>query len=372
MDAASQKYRLNIDPEWQEVEPRSTGYTVLTDKMNLLAHSTNFEIAKDLGYVSGVNCPIAVDQVNKIAYRSVRKSINDASGDSADGNSRGSDEICSFDLRSGKSSLVTTLPEGLGCIWLLEFLPSENTLIAFFIEHKKQPQKYLGTINLVDGSITSVPIPDNAFYPAAVCLEQKQIVFSGRLGGAVIIDFNGDTVGTLEPGPFYNLEGAGFIGNNGDVVLGGNGLHVWNPESAIVNTLFESGSYPVADGKGRIWFNASDGAVSYSDHQGKGVRNVVSLNGLDLIETGFASTAVFSSDKRIIFSRLTGKRRLSCEEIAEKERRFKKNSFRLLVSEDKYAYVQYFCVLDTKERVLWKYPGYAHNVAVLSGDYYDT
>ena len=352
---------------WSEIVPTETDYTLVTDGQydgqNLTLHSTDFRRRVELGYIGGLNCPIAIDDSAKVAYRASPGEPNDEATPSAQPSHR----ILAFDLVSGEGRTITTLPQGMMCTWLLSFLPDKAQLIAQYSRFNEMTE-YLARIDVETGQITAKELPESAFFPTSVDINNERILYSGRGGGAVLVDFEAELVAEVGESEFTHLEGGGFLAGSSEIVIGGHGIHLWDPACDRLRTILPSGNFPVPDCRGNVWFNPSDGSLAFYELASGQVHEVVSLAGLDTHDTHYSQPVVFSPDDRMGIAQLTGKQALSPEALAEREQQC------LAIGQemrdwDRYEYTHCYCVVDTEQKTVWKEVGFAHNVSWVSGQF---
>lgn len=301
---------LNVSAAWTEQAPTESDYTLLLDGGYLSAHSTDFRHRTELGFIGALNCPIAVDDSAKIAYRAT--SIG--AGNGKDG------KIVAFDLNTGEERIVITLPPDMTCSWLLALDPERNRLIALLLSNSDAESQQLATIDIDSGKLATLELDARVFfYPDAIDVEREQIIFSGGNLGAVLINFHGEVIGEIGDGRFSRLEEATFLPDFDEVVFAENGIHIWNHKSNEVQTIVKEGKHPVAGPAGNIWFNSSDGSLALYQRETEEVNEIVGLSGFDLHDTGYAQPIVFSADKRFGIARLTGKTALAPEALLEQE-----------------------------------------------------
>lgn len=359
---------LTVGDGWRLVASRRSGHTLLTDGEDLTARDTAFTGSAVLGFLGGLVCPIAVDHVRKAAYRAVSPPPRVGPLDPDEWRATGTVEIHRFDLRDRKATLVTRLPHGLDCIWMLTLLPTRDLLLALVTERRDHGRFYIGQIDLRDGSIALQLLPDEAFYPFAVHPGLGRVVFSARFGGAVLIGFDGRTIATTSPAGLGDLRGATFIGADGGIVIGGKGLYLWRPHHDHVDRLTDGGNQPVWRGGTDLWFNRSDGAIARFDLRERQVHPVAALDGLDLDQTGFGAPVVFSPDGRIALARLAG-RRLHTDAELQRMRQIYGRAATPFPETARYCHELYLCVCDLDERAIWWHQGYAHHVALVEGEF---
>lgn len=245
MNTEAKEPSLNIGEGWSEIDPRETGYTILIDGDRLTLNSTSFRNRTELGYISGVNCPIAVDDEKKLAYRAVHKKPDSPVSDLMDYIENTSTDIVSFDLVTHEETIIASLPIGVDCHWLLEYLPDSDSLIALLSDRKKLTQSFVADINPKSGIVTTSRLVESAFYPAAIDHENERIAFSGRKGGVVLVDFKGKLIAETSTRYSRHLEGADFLDRQQKMAIGGRGIHIWDIGLNQLETIRESGDHPV-------------------------------------------------------------------------------------------------------------------------------
>lgn len=343
---------LSLADGWTQVEPRETSFELLisgqSPGQNLISTDTAFRHRREIGFSGGGNCPVAVDPTGDRVFVSV-------------------DGIVSYGL-GGSVGENTRISEDASPFWMLSYTPTGPDLLMHL--HGEEPmQSFVARLNLENGSIQRLLLPEGAFFPLALNSAFEQVLYSNRQGAAVYHLANEvSTVASIELSPC--VQGGAFDTDERRVILGGNGLWGWDTVSGSSSRLCEHGVYPAIDGRGDVWFTLKDGALAKLNSRNGSFEVIVELLGLDTSSGkggSYAQPVVFSPDARYGLARLTGREKLTGKDLEEAEA-FCNSVGQPFTETQQYRYEHYFCILDLELQQAWCSEGYAHNIAWLRSE----
>jgi hypothetical protein len=342
---------LLLAPDWSQVAPRKTPYTLLmsgqSPGQNLVAFDTAFENKRVVAFSGGANCPLAIDHKNDRVYFSCNG-------------------VHSVDLRSGAERHFD-IGGDLAPIWLLELDQYEPSLLMHL--HSIDPRrKDIGRLSLETGLVERSELPTEAFYPMDVDLEGQRILYTTRRGGAAVLDVSGAIRTISELALPYHAIGGCFDLGGSRVLLGGKGLLGWDIATSQTVRLTEEGTDPALDESGAVWFSLSDGVLARLRPSSPSPEIIVQLSGLDTSDHSYAQPVVFSPDGRYGLARLTGRTPLTGYDLTQAEE-FYRRTEQKMGDFERHSYHHYLCILDLQDQEVWCHEGYAHNLAWIAGDH---
>lgn len=258
---------LDAADAWREVSPRADAPGLLVEAEGRLRHlAGDLSLRHDFGPVGPVDCPIAYDPVRGLAFRYIcspgfgRKDYS---------------QLRAFSVSRQESYPLVELPLNQWVLWLLEWIeapqegagqlyglwaadrPAEDRVV---IEHR------LFALKPGEAQLRLRPLCRDAYRPLAISRLRRELVFSGA-EGIYLLSLKGERKLALPAGAAASGEGAAFDPSGAPrILLGGDGLHLWDLESNHCHRLTRNGRHPVwsADGQG-VWYRESSSDLFYYD-----------------------------------------------------------------------------------------------------------
>ncbi|HAV13560.1 MAG TPA: hypothetical protein DCX06_08750, partial [Opitutae bacterium] len=251
---------------WEQVASRMGAPDLLLESDGrLLVQRSDFSLLHDFGAVGPVDCPIAYDTRTHTAYRYVCAS-SAARGDFS--------QLRSFHLGHYTTEVLWELPLNQWVLWLLEWIsgaesgsgqllglvatdrPTEDRIV---IEHQ------LFALKPGEKRARLRPICRDGYRPLAFSRKRRELVFAGA-NGIYLVDLKGIRRATF-PGGEATGQGAAFDPSGaGRVIIGGDGIYIWDLERNQVQQLCRIGRYPVwAVGRNGFWYRESSSDLFYYD-----------------------------------------------------------------------------------------------------------
>jgi hypothetical protein len=300
-----------------------------------------------------VDCPIAYDATNRLAFRYV----------CATGLQRGDfSQLRAFSIDRRESFPIKDLPPNQWALWFLDWIaasddepgqlfgllatdrPEEGQVV---IDHR------LFTYRPGDELLRFRPLCRDAYKPLAFSRKRRELVFAGA-EGIYLVSLRGERKIVLPADAAATGQGAAFsIDGSGQVVVGGDGLHLWNLEQNTCLRLTRNGRHPVWSSDGEwIWYRESSGDICYYDVRKDEVSEVLRLADPKHPEFWHARPVSLSSDGRFLATCLTRKilRGVSRKGTATGQR------------ERVYMHQHLICALDLKEQTYWTREGFANQL----------
>ncbi|MGZ0706811.1 hypothetical protein ACWPKO_00560 [Coraliomargarita sp. W4R53] len=301
--------KIEIAAGWREALPTVEAPSLLIETEGRLQHLTSqLELTHDFGHVGPVECPIAYDPVRRLAFRYVC---------AAGFRNRDFSQLRAFSVSAGESFPLIDLRLNQWALWLLEWIESaegnSGQLLGLHaadrsaddcvvIEHR------LFSLKLGAEQLRLRPICRDAYKPLAFSRPRRELIFSGA-EGIYLLGLKGERKLTLPPGFGVGGEGAAFNPSGApEVVIGGDGLHLWDLEHNQCRRLTRNGRYPVwaPDGRG-IWYRESSADLHYYDLAKDETQQVLGLAKQRHPEFWHARPACLSRDGRYLATSLTEK-----------------------------------------------------------------
>lgn len=346
--------QFNQTEDWREHSPSEDVPRLLVEQeghLRLLSH--DLQVRFDYGAVGPVDCPIAYDPVRRLGFRYV----------CATGACRGDfSQLRAFSVDRGESYLLKELPLNQWALWHLDWIepqgrasgqlygllatdrPCEGQVV---IEHR------LFSYKLGASHLGVRPLCRDAYKPLAFSSSRRECVFAGA-EGIYLLSMRGERKLTLTAAAGASGEGAAFCPEGSPrVVLGGDGLHLWDLKTNHCRRLTRNGRYPVwaPDGRG-IWYRESSASLHYYDLAHDCTQELVSLPNQRHPEFWHAQPVCLSRDGRYLATCLTSKvlRGVSQKGSATGQR------------ERVYMHSHQILVLDLERRAYWSQTGYARQL----------
>ncbi|MEN8842480.1 MAG: hypothetical protein ABF323_00645, partial [Lentimonas sp.] len=251
---------------WSEVSPRSDAPDLLIEEDGrLLFQRSDFSPLYDFGAVGPVDCPIAYDAKTQTAYRYVSASSVSR---------RDYSQLRSFNLVNRTTDVLLDLPLNQWTLWLLEWIDGSSEeagqlfgLLAtdrmaadrIVIDHQ------LFALKPEESRARLRPICRDAYRPLAFSRHLRELIFSGA-DGIYLVDLKGTRRATF-PGEDSTGQGAAFDPSGASrVIIGGDGLFLWDLKVNQSERLSRLGRYPVwATNQDGFWYSESSSDVHYYD-----------------------------------------------------------------------------------------------------------
>lgn len=337
---------LEFSADWREVPASPDAPGLLVERNAALTEfGGDFSVKRELGRVGPVPCPLAYDRERQVAYRYVCESRPAR---------RDFSEIRAYDLHSGKTFPLFTLPVHQWVIWLLEWIaPAQRGgrgrlfgLLATDLpaEQGVAIRHQLFALEPGERNLRLRPLCRDAFTPLDFNRRRRELLFAGA-EGIYVVGLKGERRNSLPGTPGPGARGGAFDpSGRGRVVLGGGGLYLWDLDRGGCEQLAARGQFPCwsVDGKG-IWYSESTGDLFYFDLERRRAAPVLRVAKNRHPESRFFRQIAETECGRYLavslsVKRLRGVSRSSPAGPAEK------------VFRDEYA----FCVLDLKNHQFWR------------------
>ncbi len=350
--------KLNFAEEWRAAAPAADSPCLLAEedgRLRLLA--PDLQVQHDFGAVGPVDCPIAYDPVRRLAFRYV----------CASGFRRGDfSQLRAFSVDRGESYPLKELPLSQWALWFLEWIdanetepgqlfgllamdrPSEDQIV---IEHRLFAYK-LGAPHLNLRLLCR-----DAYKPLAFSRQRREMLFAGA-DGIYLLSLRGERKLSLPADVGAGGQGAAFDPSGAPrVVIGGDGLHLWDLERNTCRRLTRNGRHPVwsPDGRG-LWYRESSADLHYYDFSKDETYKVVSVGNQRHPEFWHARPVCLSTCGRYLAFSLTEKvlRGVSRKGSADAS------------PERVYVHNHALCVVDLVEQTYWSREGFANHLRWVS------
>ncbi|NBB80230.1 MAG: hypothetical protein GVY36_12445, partial [Verrucomicrobia bacterium] len=307
----------------------------------------------DYGAVGPVDCPIAYDPVRRLGFRYA----------CAEGARRGDySQLRAFSVDRLQSYAVHELPFNRWVLWFLHWIGSTGNrpgqlfgLVAVDQPNADQVviEHHLFTHKAGEDRLRLNCLSRDAYKPLAFSRRRREMVFAGA-EGIYLLGLRGERKLTLPAESSVGGQGAAFCADgSARVVLGGDGLHLWDLERNSCHRLTRNGRHPVwsPDGKS-IWYRESSADLHCYAIERDAVELVAGLPKQRNPEFWHARPVCLSHDGRFLATSLTEKmlRGVSQRGNATGER------------ERVFAHDHVLLVMDLERQVYWTRPGFANHL----------
>lgn len=346
--------KIEIAENWGLDQPDAAALPLLAEaggRLRLLA--PDLAERHDYGAVGPVDCPIAYDPKRRLGFRYV----------CAEGGRRGDfSQLRAFAVDRGQSYPVQELPFNRWVLWFLQWIGSTGGrpgqllgLVAVDQPHADQViiEHHLFTHQAGEDRLRLNRLSRDAYKPLAFSRRRREIVFAGA-EGIYLLGLRGERKLTLPAESCVGGQGAAFCPNGSPrVVVGGDGLHLWDLERNSCHRLTRNGRHPVwaPDGKS-IWYRESSADLHRYDLELDASVRVAGCPKQRNPEFWHARPVCLSSDGRFLATSLTEKVLRGVSQrgsaTAERERVFTHNHSLL--------------VIDFARQVYWTRPGFANHL----------
>ena len=347
------KLELELAEGWSEVAPRSDVPSLLVEDSGRLLHlAGDLSLQHDFGEVGSVECPIAYDPLARKAYRYAC-----ASGLAR----RDYSELRAYDLVSGRSEALLSLPLNRWVLWQLEWVapargPSGQLfgLIATDRPHDDRVviEHQLFALKPGEQCYALRPLCSDAYRPLAFSQAHRQMIFAGA-DGVYLVGLDGRRILTA-PLTAGRADGACFAPDgSARVLLSCEGVHVWDLATNRCERLVRAGHFPVwsADGAG-FWFRCCSSDLQYYDFKTETDSPLMTVKFQHTPELWNSRGAVQSPCGRYLALGVTGKRLRGVSR--------KQNASGSI--ERVYTKEHRIIVMDLQRRELWHAAGQANQL----------
>ncbi|MDQ8195502.1 hypothetical protein QEH59_13800 [Coraliomargarita sp. SDUM461004] len=343
--------KIDFTAGWYEAAPSTNVPDLLAEESGRLRLlSADLGLKHDFGAVGPVECPIAYDPVRGLAFRYVC---------AAGFRGRDFSQLRAFSVARGESYPLIDLPLNQWALWMLEWIASGQGHVGqllglhamdraaddrVVIEHR------LFSLKLGADQLRLRPICRDAYKPLAFSRRRGEFIFSGA-EGIYLLGLKGERKLSLPSVEDVGGEGAAFSpSGDAQVVIGGDGLHLWDLERNLCRRLTRNGRYPVwaPDGQG-IWYRESSADLHYYDLAKDETQRILALPKQRHPEFWHARPVCLSRNGCYLALSITEKvlRGVSLKGSATGAR------------ERVYVHDHQLVVLDVKQQVYWGREGYA-------------
>lgn len=339
---------------WRERPASGEAPRLLAETSGRLCLLENdFSLVHDFGGVGPVDCPLAYDPEKGLAFRYI----------CATGQGKGDfSQIRAFSMDRRDSFAVKHLPPNQWVLWFLEWVGSDELgtgqlfgLVAtdrpvddrILIEHR------LFTHRVGEDLLRLRPLCRDAYKPLAFSRKRRELIFSGA-DGVYLLNLKGERICTLPGNSAATGHGAAFAPDgSGRVVLGGDGLHLWDLERNSCVRLTRNGRHPVWSPEGHgIWYRESSGDLCFFDFERDAKETIVRPVDQKHPDFWHARPVSLSRCGRFLATSFTRKRLrgVSLKGSASGQR------------ERVYEHRHVLCALDLVERSYWFRDGLANQL----------
>ena len=345
------EFKLDFTDDWEEGSPSVDAPSLIIEEAGeLLNLKTNLEQKHNFGSVGLVNCPIAYDPLRRIAFRYICPSGFRKEDFS---------QLRAFSLDRGESFSLLELPLNHWILWLLEWVASADhksgQLFGLHAADRSFNEQIvidhrLFMYKLGESQLRLRPICRDAYKPLAFSRQRAELVFAGA-EGIYLLGLDGNRKLTLSPDIVAGGQGASFHpSGDAQIVVGGDGLHLWNLNTNHCQQLTSKGRHPVwsMDGKG-VWYRESSADLHYYDFASDEAHRVIGIPKQRHPDFWHARPVCLSRDGRYLATSLT-------EKVL---RGVSKKNTSAGARERVYLYNHQLIVLDLKEKAYWSRQGFA-------------
>ncbi|MGJ8641400.1 MAG: TolB family protein [Opitutaceae bacterium] len=338
---------------WESVAPRADAPSLVVEADGrLVLQNSDFSSVRDFGAVGPVDCPLAYDAATRTAFRYVSPSAWARSDYS---------ELRAFNLMTGESRSLLRLPLNQWVLWLLEWLdsPQADSGQLFGLVATDRPADDRVVIEhrlfaLKGGELQPRmrPICRDAYRPLAFSRQRRELVFAGA-EGIYLVNLRGVRVATF-PSSDSTGQGAAFDpSGSGRVVIGGDGLFLWDVDSHQSTRLTRLGRHPVwSPHQNGIWYRESSSDLCFYDFDTEQSTKVLEVANNRNPELWYARPVEMTKCGRYLAVAVTGK---NLKGISRKANA--KGSRERVFVHDHELYI-----LDLEKRVYWSREGFANHL----------
>jgi hypothetical protein len=350
-------FKIRCAETWREVAPQAGAPDLLLEKEGRLVHlHSDFKAVHDYGAVGPVDCPIAYDPVRRLAFRYV----------CASGYQRGDfSQLRAFSIDRGESFALKELSLNQWALWMLEWIaPSAEAsgqLFGLLASDRQSEDQIVIEHQLFsyqpgEAQVRRRLLCRDAYKPLAFSRRRRELVFAGA-DGVYLLNLRGErklSLSAESAASGQTGQGAAFCPQGSPrVVLGGDGLHLWDLERNTSLRLTRNGRHPVwaPDGRG-IWYRESSADLHYYDFEQDQTQKIIGSTSQRHPEFWHARPVGLSACGRYLASSISEKvlRGVSAKGNATGER------------ERVYVHHHKLLILDLKARVFWQQAGFANHL----------
>jgi hypothetical protein len=350
-------FKIICADTWREIAPRADGPQLLLEKEGrLLQLQSDFKVVHDYGAVGPVDCPIAYDPVRRLAFRYV----------CASGYQRGDfSQLRAFSTDHGKSYPLKELSLSQWALWMLEWIAPKaddsGQLFGLLASDRRSEDQIMIEHQLFaykpgEKQLRRRLLCRDAYKPLAFSRKRSELVFAGS-DGIYLLSLRGERKLSLTFDHTTSDQaghGATFCPlGKPRVILGGDGLHLWDLERNTCLRLTRNGRHPVwsPDGRG-IWYRESSADLHYYDFEQDETQIIIGSDSQRHPEFWHARPVCLSRCGRYLASSISEKvlRGVSAKGNANGKR------------ERVYVHHHKLLILDLHKHVFWQQPGFANHL----------
>lgn len=265
--------------------------------------------------------------------------------------------LYSVNVSNADTEPIVQAPPGYCFKGLLCMSPNNSTVVTFMMQSdrrsKEKDNPRLAFITVSSGKLISVPFEMKEVFPEDIRFSPKyQILSLVPPGDLRIFNFLGKLEHSFSAKGF--VQGASFHPFENKVVIGMQGIVIWDVSFGMCKQLVPYGSYPAWSPDGsRIWFRKDDSTLSTVEVKSGKVMGICTIKGVEYPGMSLCSKPLFSPTGRYVFCSLsagsyevekaTGNRDVSGASSGSGNR-------------------DIFCILDTERKQIWSAQGRTHNI----------
>ena len=343
--------KLEFADNWEECAPTNDAPSLIIEEAGeLLDLKSDLEQKHNFGPVGPVDCPIAYDPVRRMAFRYICPSGIRKENFS---------QLRAFSLDRGESFSLIELPLNQWILWLLEWVASADhksgQLFGLHASDRSVDDRIvidhrLFIYNLGESQLRMRPICRDAYKPLAFSRQRGELVFAGA-EGVYLLGLEGERKLILPLDFSAGGQGAAFHPSGyAEIVVGGDGLYLWNLDTNQCQQLTPKGRHPTwsVDGKG-IWYRESSADLHYYNLASDKSHRVIGMSKQRHPDFWYARPVCQSRDGRYLATSLTEK---VLRGVSQK-------NTSTGASERVYSFNHQLIVLDLKKKAYWCRKGFA-------------
>jgi hypothetical protein len=354
MAEAQAEFKINFAAGWRAAAPDASALQLLAEERGRL-RLLNPDLSQlhDYGVVGPVDCPVAFDSVRRLGFRYV----------CAEGSRRGDySQLRAFSVDRRQSYPIKDLPFNRWVLWFLHWIESSGSgpgqLLGLLAVDQPSGQQlviehHLFTHKTGEERLRLNRLSRDAYKPLAFSRRRREMVFAGA-EGIYLLGLRGERRLKLPAESSAGGHGAAFCPKgSARVVLGGDGLHLWDLERNNCHRLTRNGRHPVWSPDGSfIWYRESSADLHRYDVERDEIMRLASFPKQRNPEFWHARPVCLSGGGRFLVTSLTEKvlRGISQRGSSTGER------------ERVYSHNHCLLAMDLERQVYWTRPGFANHL----------